>query len=139
MLALYFPNAKTSMKITANLSNLSLLNITRADIANKMKNRHYDKILSNIRKLSQTMYSFGIINKIKSQQIFIIQIKVDIFDNEAKYQLRSNFNFQIIFIIYLQRTHSSAVHVRQRAETLLQTNHFDPAGVKEIADNVTNR
>ena len=79
MLALYFPNAKTSMKITANLSNLSLLNITRADIANKMKNRHYDKNLSNIRKLSQTMYSFGKINKIKCEQIFTIQIKVDNF------------------------------------------------------------
>ena len=38
-----------------------------------------------------------------------------------------------------QKTHSSAVHVRQRAETLLQTNHFDPAGVKDIADSVTNR
>ena len=79
MLALYFPNAKTSMKMTANLSNLTLLNRARADIANKMKNRHYDKNLSNIRKLSQTMYSFGNIDKIKSQQIFIIQIKVDNF------------------------------------------------------------
>ena len=38
-----------------------------------------------------------------------------------------------------QKTHSSAVHVRQRAETLLQTNHFDPTGVKDIADSVTNR
>ena len=38
-----------------------------------------------------------------------------------------------------QKTHSSAVHVRQRADTLLQTNHFDPAGVKDIADTVTNR
>jgi len=43
------------------------------------------------------------------------------------------------FQVAIERTHSSAVHVRQRAETLLQTNHFDPAGVKEIADNVTNR
>ena len=79
MLALYFPNAKTSMKMTANLSNLTLLNRARADIANKIKNRHYDKILSNIRKLSQTRYSFGKINKIKSQQILIFQIKVENF------------------------------------------------------------
>jgi hypothetical protein len=43
-----------------------------------------------------------------------------------------------IFLL-LQKTHSSAVHVRQRAESLLQTNHFDPAGIKEIADSVTNR
>jgi hypothetical protein len=41
--------------------------------------------------------------------------------------------------LFLQKTHSSAVHVRQRAESLLQTNHFDPAGIKEIADSVTNR
>ena len=39
----------------------------------------------------------------------------------------------------LQKTHSSAVHVRQRAETLLQKNHFDPTGVKDIADSVTAR
>merc|ERR1719357_2520101 len=43
------------------------------------------------------------------------------------------------FQVAIEKTHSSAVHVRQRAESLLQTNHFDPAGVKEIADNVTNR
>ena len=41
--------------------------------------------------------------------------------------------------ITLQKTHSSAVHVRQRAETLLQKNHFDPSGVKDIADSVTAR
>lgn len=43
------------------------------------------------------------------------------------------------YFLLFQKTHSSAVHVRQRAETLLQTNHFDPAGVKDIADSVTNR
>ena len=45
----------------------------------------------------------------------------------------------IVSFVLFQKTHSSAVHVRQRAETLLQTNHFDPAGVKDIADSVTNR
>ena len=45
----------------------------------------------------------------------------------------------ILYVVFLQKTHSSAVHVRQRAESLLQTNHFDPAGIKEIADSVTNR
>ena len=45
----------------------------------------------------------------------------------------------IVTSVLFQKTHSSAVHVRQRAETLLQTNHFDPAGVKDIADSVTNR
>ena len=46
--------------------------------------------------------------------------------------------FTLLFYLF-QKTHSSAVHVRQRAESLLQTNHFDPAGIKEIADSVTNR
>ena len=45
----------------------------------------------------------------------------------------------VVYNFVLQKTHSSAVHVRQRAETLLQTNHFDPASVKDIADSVTNR
>jgi hypothetical protein len=31
------------------------------------------------------------------------------------------------------------VHVRQRAETLLTNNHYDPKAVKEIADGVTTR
>ncbi len=31
------------------------------------------------------------------------------------------------------------MHVRQRAETLLTNNHFDPKSVKEIADGVTAR
>ena len=44
----------------------------------------------------------------------------------------------VVYHFILQKTHSSAVHVRQRAETLLQTNHFDPASVKDIADSVTN-
>ena len=45
----------------------------------------------------------------------------------------------VVFTKIFQKTHSSAVHVRQRAETLLQKNHFDPAGVKDIADSVTAR
>ena len=31
------------------------------------------------------------------------------------------------------------MHVRQRAETLLTNNHYDPKSVKEIADGVTSR
>ena len=38
-----------------------------------------------------------------------------------------------------QKTHASAVHVRQRAETLLTNNHYDPESVREIADGVTSR
>merc|ERR1712223_970424 len=39
----------------------------------------------------------------------------------------------------IEKTHASAVHVRQRAETLLNNNHYDPKGVKDIADGVTGR
>ncbi|XP_059088154.1 triple functional domain protein-like isoform X1 [Tigriopus californicus] len=39
----------------------------------------------------------------------------------------------------IEKTHASAVHVRQRAETLFQSNHFNPGRVKEIADGVTSR
>ena len=31
------------------------------------------------------------------------------------------------------------MHVRQRAETLLTNNHYDPESVREIADGVTSR
>ena len=41
--------------------------------------------------------------------------------------------------MFPQKTHASAVHVRQRAETLLTNNHYDPNSVKEIADGVTTR
>ena len=39
----------------------------------------------------------------------------------------------------IEKTHASAVHVRQRAETLLTNNHYDPESVREIADGVTSR
>ena len=39
----------------------------------------------------------------------------------------------------IEKTHASAVHVRQRAETLLNNNHYDPKAVKDIADGVTGR
>ena len=39
----------------------------------------------------------------------------------------------------IEKTHASAVHVRQRAETLLTNNHYDPDAVREIADGVTSR
>ena len=39
----------------------------------------------------------------------------------------------------MQKTHASAVHVRQRAETLLGNNHYDPKSVRDIADGVTHR
>lgn len=43
------------------------------------------------------------------------------------------------FFYRFQKTHASAVHVRQRAESLLNANHYDPKSVKEIADSVTTR
>ena len=39
----------------------------------------------------------------------------------------------------IEKTHASAVHVRQRAETLLTNNHYDPDAVRDIADGVTSR
>ena len=39
----------------------------------------------------------------------------------------------------IEKTHASAVHVRQHAETLLTNNHYDPKAVKEISDGVTSR
>lgn len=39
----------------------------------------------------------------------------------------------------IEKTHASAVHVRQRAEALLTNNHYDPKAVKDIADGVTGR
>ena len=42
-------------------------------------------------------------------------------------------------INFFQKTHASAVHVRQRAETLFANNHYDPKSVRDIADGVTHR
>ena len=39
----------------------------------------------------------------------------------------------------IEKTHSSAVHVRQRAENLLSGHHYDPGRVREVADSVTSR
>lgn len=51
----------------------------------------------------------------------------------------SAFLLLVPFYSFFQKTHASAVHVRQRAETLFQSNHFNPGRVKEIADGVTTR
>ncbi|KAF8773667.1 Triple functional domain protein like [Argiope bruennichi] len=40
------------------------------------------------------------------------------------------------FQIAIEKTHSSAVMVQQRAEALIQANHFDPASVRAICDEV---
>lgn len=47
--------------------------------------------------------------------------------------------FDMMGVVCFQKTHASAVHVRQRAETLLTNNHYDPESVRDIADGVTSR
>lgn len=41
--------------------------------------------------------------------------------------------------IYLQKTHSAAVQVKQLAESLVAANHYDSTTVKEMAVEVTKR
>ena len=67
------------------------------------------------------------------------QLKKEHEQFQVAIEVRNNSSRNVVFTVTLQKTHSSAVHVRQRAETLLQKNHFDPAGVKDIADSVTAR
>ena len=67
------------------------------------------------------------------------QLKKEHEQFQVAIEVRTNSSGNVVFTVTLQKTHSSAVHVRQRAETLLQKNHFDPAGVKDIADSVTAR
>ena len=67
------------------------------------------------------------------------QLKKEHEQFQVAIEVRNNSSSNVVFTVTLQKTHSSAVHVRQRAETLLQKNHFDPAGVKDIADSVTAR
>jgi len=44
------------------------------------------------------------------------------------------------FVYYLtQKTHTSAVQVKHRAEALISANHYDPQSVREIAEEVTKR
>jgi triple functional domain protein len=38
-----------------------------------------------------------------------------------------------------QKTHTSAVQVKHRAEALISANHYDPQSVREIAEEVTKR
>lgn len=41
--------------------------------------------------------------------------------------------------VYLQKTHSAAVQVKQLAESLVAANHYDSTTVKEMAVEVTKR
>ncbi|KAG8197116.1 hypothetical protein JTE90_004375 [Oedothorax gibbosus] len=42
------------------------------------------------------------------------------------------------FQMAIEKTHSSAVMVQQRAESLIQANHYDPANVRAICDEVNS-
>ncbi|GFV45273.1 triple functional domain protein [Trichonephila clavipes] len=42
------------------------------------------------------------------------------------------------FQMAIEKTHSSAVMVQQRAESLIQANHYDPASVRAICDEVNS-
>uniref|UniRef100_A0A336L0L3 CSON003029 protein n=1 Tax=Culicoides sonorensis TaxID=179676 RepID=A0A336L0L3_CULSO len=41
------------------------------------------------------------------------------------------------FQIAIERTHTSAVQVKYRADTLINANHYDPQSIRDIADEVT--
>ncbi|XP_046401247.1 triple functional domain protein [Ischnura elegans] len=43
------------------------------------------------------------------------------------------------FQVAIEKTHTSAVQVRHRADALISANHYDPQGVRDIAEEVTKR
>ncbi|KDR16954.1 Triple functional domain protein, partial [Zootermopsis nevadensis] len=43
------------------------------------------------------------------------------------------------FQVAIEKTHTSAVQVKHRAEALISANHYDPQSVREIAEEVTKR
>jgi len=47
--------------------------------------------------------------------------------------------FSTIICVHLQKTHSAAVQVKQLAESLVASNHYDSTTVKEMAVEVTKR
>lgn len=42
-------------------------------------------------------------------------------------------------VFYSQKTHTAAVQIKHRAESLIGSNHFDPNSIREIAQEVTKR
>lgn len=43
------------------------------------------------------------------------------------------------FQVAIERTHTSAVQVKYRAEALINANHYDPQSIREIAEDVTKK
>jgi triple functional domain protein len=43
------------------------------------------------------------------------------------------------FQVAIERTHTAAVQVKYRAETLINANHYDPQSIKDIAEEVTKK
>ncbi|XP_054274180.1 triple functional domain protein-like isoform X3 [Macrosteles quadrilineatus] len=43
------------------------------------------------------------------------------------------------FQVAIEKTHTSAVQVKHRAEALVNANHYDPAGIRDISEEVTKR
>lgn len=42
-------------------------------------------------------------------------------------------------MLLLQRTHTAAVQIKHRAESLISMNHFDVSSIRDIAQEVTKR
>lgn len=46
----------------------------------------------------------------------------------------------MVLVLFLsQKTHSSAVQVQQKAESLIQSNHYDPDRIRAISEEVNSR
>ena len=43
------------------------------------------------------------------------------------------------FQVAIEKTHTSAVHVKYRADALINTNHYDPQSIREISEEVTKK
>ncbi|RZF34081.1 hypothetical protein LSTR_LSTR011651 [Laodelphax striatellus] len=43
------------------------------------------------------------------------------------------------FQVAIEKTHTSAVQVKHRADALISANHYDPSGIREVAEEVTKR
>ena len=43
------------------------------------------------------------------------------------------------FQVAIEKTHTSAVQVRYRADALINANHYDPQGIRDISDEVTKK
>uniref|UniRef100_A0A4W5MH32 Trio Rho guanine nucleotide exchange factor a n=1 Tax=Hucho hucho TaxID=62062 RepID=A0A4W5MH32_9TELE len=100
------------------------------DVAGEQHRRHLEQCvqLRHLRNNDISMLNAGLITASSLQEAEQLQREHEQFQHAIEY----------IYIFSLYKTHQSALQVQQKAEALLQANHYDMDLIRDCAENVAS-